>query len=450
MGELRLAAIREVSAALVAASAALSWSGAARADLREVVARAGEQWRSSGATVSQAPTRFLFEGDTLSIRVPPAPGARCTTIGFIGARGISFHAYFGSEGDSGSDLVGKSTSVAGLLELVRCAGGPVDRVVLVGDAGRGAVEVVVARSKAPLPSLRTIFPERTGGVLPPTQEPGLVPQAPPVAKRVNVAEARARADGGAVGARASWESTEDGSGSGEIELAAGCHRVELFASEPTVSFSPGNLRRGGRDKQEAILGRRLRFDLDAELRDSDDNRLMARDRTDTPDVRLDACVGAPTQADVLFVGAAPRSRVLMTRATWPIPEGIPRIWGTAPRAKMAGALLARRLNTKDSTPVFVTQGASGTTPIPVALEPGACYVAVVAVVDGSARGLGLRAIVGGNESTDERGHNDNSGVVAFCTHEQRHGRLEVEARGTRMSWGLALYRVDSGAWELTP
>jgi len=417
-------------------------SPSAQADLTEVAARARTEWRNAGAALVDTPPRFLFEGDAITLRIPPTPGSaasgRCTTIGFIGARGMSFHALIASgKGDASDDLIGKSSSMAGLLELVRCSGMPVERVILAGDAGRGAIEVVVARSKAPLPSLRTVFPERTGGVLPPTQEPGTFPPLPAVAKRVDVAEMRARADGGFVEKRLAWQSADDGSGVGELELGPGCHRIELFAAElPRASNG---------------WSRRFRFDIDAELRDGDDDHLLARDRTDTADARLDACVGGPTLGNVVFVGAGPRALVVAAHASWPIPEGLPRIWGPEARAKMAAALLARRLvreGEKQGDPVLVVQGASGVTPVPIELEGGACYIAVAAVVDGNSRGLGLRAIIGGVESADDRGHNDNSGVVAFCTHDRTRGQLAVEARGTRMAWGLALYRVESGAWEL--
>ena len=419
--------------------------GAAHADLLEVAGRARAEWRNAGATLVDTRPRFLFEGDTVTIRIPPRPGsARCTTIGFIGARGVSFHAQIvqgkGDKSDASGDLIGKSSSMAGLLELVRCSGAPVERVTLTGDAGRGALEVVVARSKAPLPSLRTVFPERTGGVLPPTQEPGTFPPLPPVGKRVDVAEARAKADGGTIQKRAGWESADDGSGVGEIELDAGCHRIELFAAEPP---------RGAQSSSwERRSGRRFRFDLDAELRDGDDDQLLARDRTDTADARLDACVGGPTLGNVVFVGAGPRALIVAMHASWPIPSGLPRLWGPEARAKMAAALLARRLTPKEGDAVLVVQGAAGITPVPVELEAGACYIAVAAVAFGNARGIGLRAIIGGIESADERGHDDNSGVVAFCTHDRTRGRLEVEARGIRMAWGLALYRVESGTWEL--
>ena len=64
---------------------------------------------------------------------------------------------------------------------------------------------------------------------------------------------------------------------------------------------------------------------------------------------------------------------------WPLPDRLPRLWGSGPRAKMAAALLSRHLVTLDGEPSLLVQGASGITPVSAPLERGACYVAVVAV-----------------------------------------------------------------------
>jgi hypothetical protein len=84
--------------------------------------------------------------------------------------------------------------------------------------------------------------------------------------------------------------------------------------------------------------------------------------------------------------------------------------------------------------------------VPVELEPGGCYVAVAAVTQGHARGVGVRAMIGARQSSDERGVNDDAGAVAFCAREQSRARVEVDARGTALSWGLALFRIDSAIW----
>jgi hypothetical protein len=94
------------------------------------------------------------------------------------------------------------------------------------------------------------------------------------------------------------------------------------------------------------------------------------------------------------------------------------------------------------------QGASGATPVALPIEPGACYVALLAVVQGTARTATLRARVGRLESLDDRGPDENGGVVAFCAGKNDTALLDVEAHGTPLlGWGLALYRLADEIWE---
>jgi hypothetical protein len=65
------------------------------------------------------------------------------------------------------------------------------------------------------------------------------------------------------------------------------------------------------------------------------------------------------------------------------------------------------------------------------------------VTHGHARGLGVRAVLDAREFRDERTADDDAGVVAFCAHDAHRARLEVEARGASLAWGLALFRVSS-------
>jgi hypothetical protein len=62
----------------------------------------------------------------------------------------------------------------------------------------------------------------------------------------------------------------------------------------------------------------------------------------------------------------------------------------------------------------------------------------------------LRAAVGASEYADERGTPDGAALVAFCTHDRDGVRLTVDARGSALAWGLALYRTNGGLWEQTP
>ena len=369
----------------------------------------------------------------MTVVVPPAHGAGCTTVALIGARGISFHAKVsGATDDPLSEEVERVSSVAGVLEIGRCEGAPIEHLVVTSDAGRGAIETIVARSLKLPPALRTLLPERSGGVLPPSAEPGALPPLAVPAKRADVAEGRARREGAQVIARDNWRAGADGNGEGHLTLAAGCHRVEIFASDPRAEHA----------------GRRFRLDIDAELRDEEDDTMLGRDRTDAPDARIDACVGKETAAALVFSGSPPSQPVLATHASWAIPEHIPWTWGPEARGKMAGAMLARHVASPPEEPIVMVQGASGATSVPIGVEPGACYLAVAAVTHGRARGLGLRAVTGGREASDERGVNDESGAVAFCVRDRARARVEVEARGTALSWGLAVFRIGSGIWEI--
>ena len=404
----------------------------ARADLRDVASRVVDEWQRAGGKVTRAPTRFVYEDETASFAVPPAPDGQCTTVAMVGARGLSFHVKISGTDDDplGADEGARAASVAGVAQIGRCEGPPMRRLIVTSDAGRGAIEIVVAHSRSPVPPLRTVLPERTGGVTPPSAEPGVLPPLAPPSHRADVAEARARRDGAAIAAREAWPAGIDGNGDGHLELDAGCHRIELFANDP----------------RSGTASRRFRLDIDAELRDEEDDTMLGRDRTEAPDAHIEACLGKDTLGAVVFSGAPPSSSVVMTHVSWPIPRTLPWAWGPETRGKMAGAMLARHIATPPGPPVALAQGSSGVTLVPVEIEPGGCYVAVAAVTQGHARGVGLRALVGARQSSDERGINDEAGAVAFCAREQSRAKLEVEARGTALSWGLALFRIDGGIW----
>lgn len=196
------------------------------------------------------------------------------------------------------------------------------------------------------------------------------------------------------------------------------------------------------------MGRRFRLDVDAELRDpSSSDRVLARDRTEAPDARLEACVGKTTRVNVVFAGAPPRGEVTTTLASWPLPQRLPSLWGPVTRSKMARVMFTRHVAIPIDDPVFLAQGSSGTTPFPVSVEVGACYLAIVALTHGHARSLQIRTVIGARESTDERGAAEEAALSAFCVNAHERARVEVHARGTGVGWGLALFRVKSGMWE---
>jgi len=398
-------------------------------DLRASAALVEGTWRDAGAVVRREDARFLFEGETATLTLPPGDEP-CQTLALMGARGLSFHARVGGVASNEADE--QVASAAGTLEMTSCGAGSVRFVHVTSEAGRGALETVIARSAQPLVALRTILLERTGGVLPAPPEAGPLPALPPPEKRAEVAEARDETEGARVSPRIAWRAGIDGKGEERVVLEAGCHRVELFAPDPRATEA----------------SRRVRLDLDATMRDEAGD-LLAQDRTTAPDARVETCTGEPTAVAVSFEGAPPGSTVLVTHASSPLPEHLPFIWGPKVRARMAAALLPRHIGAFDADAVFLAQGASGVTPVLFEVEPGGCYVAVMAVEHGHARGVALRATLGARSSTDERGTSDEASAVAFCAAERESVRFEVEARGGGVTWALAAFRVASGVWEPT-
>ncbi len=413
----------------VVATAILAAAGSARAELRELANGVRDQWRGAGAeTVAGAP-RFLTEDEVVSIPVPPNAAA-CVSVLFVGARGLSFHVRVAGEDDD--DRAARVTSVAGALVLSRCGGPAFARVTLTSDGGRGAVETLIAFSASALPGLRAVLPERTGGALPTAPEPGDLPPLSPPEKRADVAEARAKRDGGVVEPRIASTAGTDGSGSAAVKLAPGCHKIEVFA----------------RDLHGPKTPRHARLDLDAELRDEVDDRLLSRDRTDAPDAHIEACVGDELNANLVYAGAPGDAPIVVTHVSWPLPQHLPDTWGADARSRMAHALLARHVAAPRAAPVYEVSGGSGTTSMAVPMEPGGCYLAVAAVAQGQLKGIGLRALVGAFESTDDRSATEGASAVAFCARDHAMASLEVDARGTSTSWGLAVFRVSSGIWEV--
>jgi hypothetical protein len=412
------------------AATALGHPSEGRAGLRDSIERLAQAWRDSGAVVVVDKTRFLNEAETAAIVLPTLPSAECTTTVFLGPRGLGFHVRVIDAGDV--DAGRKLPSEAGAVSIERCDGPPPRRILLHTDAGRGAVETSVAQSDKPLPPLRVVLPERTGGAAVPGPEPGALPPLPPPESRADIAEGRARRDGAVIAQRVTWQAGMDGSGAGHATLEPGCHRLRLLAV----------------DARSPRAGGQSRLDLDAEMRDKADDRLLARDRSDAPDAELAACVGESTRVEVLFAGSPPNAPVLVAHFAWSLPKALPTLWGSEARARMAKVLLARHVASLPRQPFMLAQGGPGGTPVPMAIEPGCCYLAVVSLVQGTARAVALRVQVGAGDVFDDRGIDDSGAVVAFCAREHDRALAHVEVRGAPpLGWGLAVYRLDDDVWE---
>jgi len=421
------------TAGVVAAALATAWAPPARADLREAAERVAQTWRDAGGYVVVDRTRFLNDDESLPVLLPPLPesaGAECTTVVLIGARGLGFHANLGAGTAAGEGE--RIASEAGALSLERCGEAMPRRFVVTADSGRGAIETVVARSSKGVKPVHAILPERASGTALSGPEPGSLPVLLPPTRRADAAEGRARRDGATVLAQMTWEARGDGTGSGTENLAPGCHVLELMAPDPRAVAPSG----------------RGKLDVDAEMRDGSGERVLARDRSDAPDARLSVCVGEDTPVEVAFVGSPPHAPVLVAHWAWPLPAHLPGVWGGEALARMAHVLLTRHGPSLLREPIALAQGGSGATPVALAVQPGACYVAMLAVTQGAARSVSLRSRIGPLESVDDRGPDENGALVAFCAGDRDLATLDIEAHGTPLlGWGLALYRIADGIWE---
>lgn len=424
---------RVAARVLVALVLLLSCAGDVHAQsVSDVAIRVSKEWGSAGGQVTVMPPRFLFDGESVRVATGDYSGSGCTHIALVGTRSLAFRARFADA--SNDPFAGESServaSVSGIAELRRCGRAP-DPIVVTTGSSRGVLEIVVARAPSALPALVAVLPERTGGWVPPVPDVGGLAVLPPPGKRAETAEARARREGARISPRTLVEAGDDGAGEFELELAPGCHRVELFARDPAIERA----------------GRHVAIDVDAELRDVvHHERVLARDRAETPDARLEACVGETSQVAVLFAGAPPKSQLVSTLGSWSLPAHLPLLWGPVVRSRMARIMFTRHIASPTDAPIYLGQGGAGTSPFPLSVEVGGCYVAVVALTHGTLRTLQVRTILGARESTDERGAAEEAALSAFCVAGHERARLEVHARGSGIGFGLALFRVGSGVW----
>ena len=309
-----------------------------------------------------------------------------------------------------------------------------------------------ARSAKPLPQLRSVLPERSGGPLMPASEAGPLPPLPAPERRADIAETRGKRDGASIGERMTWQAEADGTGKESVTLDAGCHTLQLFAL----------------DLRTGHPGRRGKLDLDAEMR-----RGVGRAAPRAgPNRRARCClIGMLRRVD-----AGPRR---LHR----LPAELHRLGGTlgvgtpgaptlglgcgGPQARMAHVLQARHIVSLPREAVMLAQGGSGTTPVPLSLEPGGLLPrARHAREGGGARHRSARA-GRGDRRIGRPGIDTTGAVVAFCAGEpvararggagEGHGAAGVgirtlpgavghlEGRALRSGWvALAVATAASG------
>jgi len=414
---------------------ALTFLGARRAeadlgsDAEELVRR----WTATGHKTIRLSPIFLEHGRPRAVRVPEAAldnqTSSCTTIAFLTGRSTDFVVRIDplatpKHHGAGGHL---ERSIAGAVLLSQCgaARDAFIRLAIELRVARSAVETVIAIGDSPAIPIAEALPERASGPVAPLADPG--PRFPldPLAVRAKHAEQRVKNAGPTSVHTQVFSAEPDGTGREVVRLEEGCHRVELFAE---------------------LLGRSP-IDLDAELREAASERLLARDRSDASDVRLDFCAGSSSAADLLFAGAPGPVPVLLMDSLFALPKGVPTIWGARARGGLSAALWRRRMPPVESDPIDQRLGVAGLTSMAIPIEPGSCYAMAIAAIRGDPRSLTLSARVDTRVTFDSSAGVLDGAAIAFCSQGAEKAYVETEVRGAAVAWVLAMWPLGSRPFD---
>ncbi len=214
-----------------------------------------------------------------------------------------------------------------------------------------------------------------------------------------------------------------GAGQAELALEGGCHRLDVMAEVPSTYPHRAT-------------------DVDAEARDAS-GKILARDRADVPDARLDFCLGEAGQVTVPFAGAAGAVAVTFSDARWPLPAHLPARWGPRARAGLAAALFRRRVPDPRGGPIFESLGAQGSTVLSMPIQPGRCYLAALAPVRGETRLLRIAATVGDHVARDDAAERPEGVALSFCARSEAAVRFDADVRGNAAWWALVVWPMGS-------
>lgn len=414
----------------------------AHADLSEDAQRLADDWSRRSAQVERLSPFFAEHGQPRVVRIAPNPSADskpgCITVAFVGAQTVNFSAvpmidgvpldFFAlPEGHPGASRDGNGAfSSLGVATISRCNDerSLLERLVISMRSPRGAIEAIVARSAAPLGDARDVLSERVTGLVASRGNPGRPIEPGPLPTRVLHAEDRARLEGAQSFIRTPAVASAEGLGQTRLRLSEGCHRITVMAAVP-----------------EAFPHRAT--DIDAEVR-NDDGATLAQDRSETPDARLDFCLGTAARVTIVFGGAAGAVPIMVSDAIWPIAETIPNYWGTRVRAGFALAFRRRHIPAPAALPSAEMLGSSGLTMLPVGLEPGRCYFAAMAVLRGDPRSMRVSATVGDKFVREDAVDQPEGTGVTLCAGASETARIDVDARGNNVFWVFALFPLPGG------
>jgi hypothetical protein len=411
----------------------------ASADLRAEASAVAQGLETDGALVARLEPSFLEAGGTVVVepRKLLRSADACLTLIVLGARTTELSVVRADANESLDDVLAhllggrdarREDVAEGLYIHTACNTDSVsfDRAVIRMRSRRGAIEVLVARSMTPPPSLAALKSARSeGGSAPPSDAGGPLVPAP-----VDVRKAKVVAHDKAFGATqvipVAMRSTPEGTGEFDLHIGAGCHAFDVLSAS-----------RDG-------------LDLDADLRDGGTSAramgaFLAVDRAEAPDAHLETCTAAISDVGLRFSGAGASTEVTVFDAVFAFPGWVTDRWG--PRVAATWASLARRRSTTEPSlpPIAETLGAAGRASSILPVEPGRCYLAMVATWHGPTRGLRISASASPRSSVEESGVASDGASVVFCSEDQDTARVEIDAAPAARWWVLSVWPLGNGA-----
>lgn len=407
--------------ALVAAFCLMLGTTNARADLADDAAKLTKTWKKLGRA-ERLKVRMLERNQTRPLLLPPdltdPTTDTCVTVAVLGATQSSFLLRFlpGRTPIHWPEGEYPEQSLAGASQLVRCGArkSMLARLVVEMRSPRALLEFVVAEAKRPVPPLTEALPQRNPGPGAPLGLSGPRPDSATLDARVKAIESRARREGARDQTRRGYRIGRDGVGAADIDLGAGCHRVDLLG--------PG-------------------VDLDADISLTRPIEILAIDRTESSDATLRFCVGEKRTASLRVSGGVPNGIVMMLWSRWNLPGGIPESWPPELRSRMANAIRERHRRELSSSPVYSSLGVSGVTLLPVELDPERCYLVAAAAVRGEGQGLALSADLVQREAQNHSGPGGSETAISFCADGRTSTTITVEAPGGGTAWVLGVWPV---------
>jgi hypothetical protein len=96
--------------------------------------------------------------------------------------------------------------------------------------------------------------------------------------------------------------------------------------------------------------------------------------------------------------------------------------------------------------LFESVGVQGVTQVPIAVEPGRCYLAAVALIRGDARAIRMSATLGDRTPHDEALERPEGAAIAFCAGTERSAVIDVDVRGNAPWWALSVWGMGRASF----